>query len=298
MQLRNPVLFLAESTDLTVNAEEAVEKISTFNKILETKGPEVLSFAIRVLLVLVFFYIGHRLIGWVRKVVSGSMKRGNIDTGACQFVDSLLKFGLHILLVLYLANELGIESTSTAAIIASGGMAVSLALQGSLSNLAGGMLILLLKPFVVGDYIMEDSHGNEGTVKEIQIFYTKLSTVDNKTIVIPNGTLANTSLTNFSDKEYLKLDLRVDISYDSDLRKAKALLYDILDKDEDVDKEREHIVFVHDLGESSVVLGVRAFVKTEKYWPTRWRLLETIKLTLDENGIEIPFAQLKVHMDK
>ena len=145
---------------------------------------------------------------------------------------------------------------------------------------------------------MEDSHGNEGTVKEIQIFYTKLSTVDNKTIVIPNGTLANTSLTNFSDKEYLKLDLRIDISYDSDLRKAKALLYDILDKDEDVDKEREHIVFVHDLGESSVVLGVRAFVKTEKYWPTRWRLLETIKLTLDENGIEIPFAQLKVHMDK
>ena len=151
MQLRNPVLFLAESTDLTVNAEEAVEKISTFNKILETKGPEVLSFAIRVLLVLVFFYIGHRLIGWVRKIVRGSMERGNIDTGACQFVDSLLKFGLHILLVLYLANELGIESTSTAAIIASGGMAVSLALQGSLSNLAGGMLILLLKPFVVGD---------------------------------------------------------------------------------------------------------------------------------------------------
>lgn len=299
MMLSNSIIFLAESTQVLANtAEETVEKIGTFNKFIQNKGPEVLSFGIRVLMVMLFFYIGHRLINWTRKIVRTSLERTNTDKGACQFVDSLLKFGLHILLVLYLANELGIESTSTAALIASGGMAVSLALQGSLSNLAGGMLILLLKPFVVGDYIVEDNHGNEGTVTEIQIFYTKLTTVDNKTIVIPNGTLANTSLTNFTDKNFLKLDLRIDISYDSDLKKAKELLSHLLENDEDVEKDKEHFVFVHDLGESSVVLGVRAWVKTEKYWPARWRLLETIKLTLDENGIEIPFAQLKVHWDK
>ena len=177
-------------------------------------------------------------------------------------------------------------------------MAVSLAMQGSLSNLAGGMLILLLKPFVVGDYIIEDGHGNEGTVKEIQIFYTKLATVDNKTIVIPNGTLANTSLTNVTAKDFRQLDLRVDISYDADLKEAKTLLEQLLKKDSSVEQEMDHNVFVDNLGESSVVLGVRAWVKTEDYWPTRWRLLETIKLTMDENRIEIPYKQMKIHWDK
>ena len=152
-------------------------------------------------------------------------------------------------------------------------MAIGLALQGSLSNFAGGVLILLLKPFVVGDYIIVANDGTEGTVKVIQIFYTKLTTVDNKTIVIPNGTLSNSSLTNVTARPERQLDLKVGIIQDEDIK-----------------------VFVDSLADSSVILGLRAWVKTEEYWSTRWRLLEEIKLIFDEEGIEIPFNQLTVHM--
>lgn len=292
-------MILMANIDTPADAvAETVESLNNFQKFIEGSGPKLIAFGFRVLLALAVFAVGHQLIKWFRKLVSASMERAGSDTGIRQFIDSLLKFVLHILLILAIAGGFGVESTSTAALIASGGMAVSLAMQGSLSNLAGGMLILLLKPFVVGDYIIEDSHGNEGTVKEIHIFYTKLATLDNKTIVIPNGNLANTSLTNVTAKDFRQLDLRVDISYDADLRKTKALLEQILLGDASVEKEMDHKVFVDNLGESSVVLGLRAWVKTEDYWPARWRLLETIKLTLDEHKIEIPYRQLKIHMDK
>ena len=183
-----------------------------------------------------------------------------------------------------------------AALLASSGVAIGLALQGSLSNFAGGVLILLLKPFVVGDYIIEDTNGKEGTVKEIQIFYTKLSTIDNKTIVIPNGMLTNNSITNATAKDERQLDLRVGISYNADIKKAKSVIEKLLSEDASILKEEQMNVFVNDLADSAVVLGIRAWVKNEEYWATRWRLLEEIKVELDENGIEIPFNQLDVHM--
>lgn len=265
--------------------------------LVDTKSSILLRFGIKVLLVIVIFIIGHKLIGWVRSLIRRSMERANTDAGIRQFADSLLKYGLHIMLVVVLANSLGIESTSMAALVASGGMTVSLAMQGSLSNLAGGILILTLKPFVVGDYIIEDTHKNEGTVKEIQIFYTKLATIDNKTIVIPNGALANNSLTNVTAKEYRQLDLRVDISYDADLKKTKQLLQGILENDPSIVSDKEINVFVDNLGDSSVVIGLRAWVKTEEYWESRWRILENVKLTLDKNHIEIPYNQLQVHLE-
>ena len=265
--------------------------------LVDTKSSILLRFGIKVLLVIVIFIIGHKLIGWVRSLIRRSMEHANTDAGIRQFADSLLKYGLHIMLVVVLANSLGIESTSMAALVASGGMTVSLAMQGSLSNLAGGILILTLKPFVVGDYIIEDTHKNEGTVKEIQIFYTKLATIDNKTIVIPNGALANNSLTNVTAKEYRQLDLRVDISYDADLKKTKQLLQGILENDPSIVSDKEINVFVDNLGNSSVVIGLRAWVKTEEYWESRWRILENMKLTLDKNHIEIPYNQLQVHLE-
>ena len=270
---------------------------NNIQSLVDTKSSILLRFGIKVLLVIIIFIIGHKLIGWVRKLVQRSMEHANTDAGIRQFADSLLKYGLHIMLVVVLANSLGIESTSMAALVASGGMTVSLAMQGSLSNLAGGILILTLKPFVVGDYIIEDTHKNEGTVKEIQIFYTKLATIDNKTIVIPNGALANNSLTNVTAKEYRQLDLRVDISYDADLKKTKQLLQGILENDPSIVSDKEINVFVDNLGDSSVVIGLRAWVKTEEYWESRWRILENVKLTLDENQIEIPYNQLQVHLD-
>ena len=271
--------------------------MGAFASYFEMKVPALISFGLRVVLAFVVFIVGHQIIKWLRKVVRASMQKTNSDTGLAQFVDSLLKFGLHLLLILGIANKFGVESTSTAALIASGGMAVSLAMQGSLSNLAGGMLILLSKPFSVGDYIIEDTHGNEGTVKEIQIFYTKLATVDNKTIVIPNGALANTSVTNVTAKEVRQLDLRVDISYDADLAKTKKILHDLLKENPNILHDMDYKVFVHELAESSVILGLRAWVKTEEYWDTRWKLLEDIKYTLDANNIEIPYRQLTVHLN-
>lgn len=210
----------------------------------------------------------------------------------------MLKVVLYCILIFSLVANFGVDTTSIAALFASGGVAIGLALQGSLSNFAGGVLILLLKPFVVGDYIIESGTGNEGTVKEIQIFYTKLSTVDNRMIVIPNGALSNNSLTNVTAKEKRRLEIKVGISYESDLRKAKEVIESLLLEDESILKDEEIIVYVDELAESSVVIGSKSWVKTDDYWPTRWRLLEEIKLTMDEQGINIPYPQMDVHIQK
>ncbi|HBA63830.1 MAG TPA: mechanosensitive ion channel protein [Lachnospiraceae bacterium] len=285
-------------------AQEAVEEV-TGQVIGEAKYvqnyitdhiPDLISFGLRVLLAIAFFLIGRKVIDWIRKIVRKSLERSSADRGVVQFVDSLLKCSLYAVLLLSIVTKFGVEPSAIAALMASGGVAIGLALQGSLSNFAGGVLILLLKPFVVGDYIIEDNHKNEGTVKEIQIFYTKLSTIDNKTIVIPNGTLSNSSLTNVTAKEKRRLDLSVGISYNADLRKAKEILSGLLEADPDILKEEERLVCVEELGDSAVILGIRAWVKTELYWTVRWRLLEEIKLTFDEKGIEIPYTQLTVTM--
>ena len=257
---------------------------------------KALRFGIRVLLALVAFFIGVQVIKLVRRIVRRSLKRGNADIGVSQFLDSFIKTVLYILLLFMIASGFGLDATSVVALLGSAGVAIGLAIQGSLSNFAGGVLILLLKPFVVGDYIIEDTNKDEGTVKEIQIFYTKLSTIDNKTIVIPNGILTNSSLTNATAKDERRLDLKVSISYQADLRKAKKLIEEILASDVCVMKDEEINVFVDDLAESAVVLGARAWVKNDEFWPTRWRLLETIKLTLDEHEIEIPYPQMTVHV--
>lgn len=274
------------------------EQVSFLEKYINDKGSDLINLGIKVLITLVFFWIGLKIITWIRKIIRKSMERSNIDKGVIQFADSFLKYGMYVILGVFLASSLGVESTSIAALFASAGMAVSLALQGSLSNLAGGILILVLRPFVVGDYIIENNNGNEGTVKEIQIFYTKLSTIDNKTIIIPNGALSNHSLINVTAAEYRQLDLRIGISYEADLKKAKQILLELIQKDEHVMKEKESNVFVAELADSAVVIGVRAWVKTEDYFAAKWAVLEKIKLTLDENDIEIPYNQLQVHLDK
>ena len=286
------------TNEVTEVTQQTVKEVSRFAQYIQDNIPTLIGFGIRVLLALVFFFIGRILIKWIRKIVRRSIERSSADKGVEQFVDSVLKFALYFLLIFSIASKFGVDTTSVAALIASGGVALGLALQGSLSNFAGGVLILLLKPFEVGDYIIEDSNGKEGTVKEIQIFYTKLSTIDNKTIVIPNGMLTNNSLTNATAKDERRLDLKLSISYSADLKKAKMLIENIIRQDESILKDDEIVVFVDDLSDSAVVIGARAWVKNEEFWPTRWRLLETIKLTLDEHGVEIPYPQLTVHMPK
>ena len=276
--------------------QDTVEEVGRLAQFIQDSIPKLAGFGVRVLIALAVFFVGRIIIKWIQKLVRRSLERSNADKGVEQFVDSFLKVGLYTLLIFSIAAKFGVDTASVAALAASGGVAIGLALQGSLSNFAGGVLILLLKPFEVGDYIIEDTNKNEGTVKEIQIFYTKLSTIDNKTIVIPNGMLTNSSLTNATAKDERRLDLKVSISYQADLRKAKALIEEMLRSDECVMKDEEINVFVDELAESAVILGARAWVKNEEFWPTRWRMLETIKLTLDEHGIEIPYPQLTVHM--
>ena len=290
---------IADTTqEVTDATQEAVKQVNQLTQYVQDSIPGLITFGLKVLAALVAFFVGRLVIRWIRKIVRRSFERSGADKGVEQFVDSLLKYGLYALLVFSLISSLGFDTTSVAAVLASGGVAIGLALQGSLSNFAGGVLILLLKPFVVGDYIIEDTNGKEGTVKEIQIFYTKLSTIDNKTIVIPNGMLTNNSITNATAKDERQLDLRVGISYDADIRQAKSVIENLLIKDECIIKNEQINVFVHELADSAVVLGIRAWVKNEEYWTTRWRLLEEIKLLLDENGIEIPYPQMTVHMQK
>ena len=290
---------IADTTqEVTDATQEAVKQVNQLTQYVQDSIPGLITFGLKVLAALVAFFIGRLVIRWIRKIVRRSFERSGADNGVEQFVVSLLKYGLYALLVFSLISSLGFDTTSVAAVLASGGVAIGLALQGSLSNFAGGVLILLLKPFVVGDYIIEDTNGKEGTVKEIQIFYTKLSTIDNKTIVIPNGMLTNNSITNATAKDERQLDLRVSISYDADIRQAKSVIENLLIKDECIIKNEQINVFVHELADNAVVLGIRAWVKNEEYWETRWRLLEEIKLLLDENGIEIPYPQMTVHMQK
>ena len=288
---------IADTTqEVTDATQEAVKQVNQLTQYVQDSIPGLITFGLKVLAALVAFFIGRLVIRWIRKIVRRSFERSGADKGVEQFVDSLLKYGLYALLVFSLISSLGFDTTSVAAVLASGGVAIGLALQGSLSNFAGGVLILLLKPFVVGDHIIEDTNGKERTVKEIQIFYTKLSTIDNKTIVIPNGMLTNNSITNATAKDERQLDLRVGISYDADIRQAKSVIENLLIKDECIIKNEQINVFVHELADSAVVLGIRAWVKNEEYWETRWRLLEEIKILLDENGIEIPYPQMAVHM--
>lgn len=257
---------------------------------------KALQLGMKIILALIVFYVGMKLIKLFRKIMKKTLTKRNAELGAIQFMDSLLKIGLTILLVLAIASKFGLETTSIITVIGSAGIAVGLALQGSLSNLAGGFLILLLKPFKVGDYIKEDTHGNEGTVTEISIFYTRLTSYDGKVIVLPNGTLANTSMTNVTGKAQRKIDITVGISYGSDISKARECIMALMAQDKRIIQNDEKRVFVHELADSSVVLGVRCFVKTENYWDVKWKLNEDIKNALSENQIEIPFPQVDVHI--
>ena len=282
--------------EVVETTKNAVEEMNQFTAYLQENIPNIIGFGVKVLFAILFFLVGRAVIKWIRKIVRHSMERSNADVGVRQFVDSVLKVVLYFILLFSIATKFGVDAASVAALIASGGVAIGLALQGSLSNFAGGVLILLLKPFEVGDYIIEDTNKNEGTVKEIQIFYTKLSTIDNKTIVIPNGILTNNSLTNATEKDERRLDLKVDISYEASIKEAKAVIETILKNDEAVLQDEDINVFVDALGESSVVLGARAWTKNEDFWSAKWRILEEIKEQLDEHHISIPYQQLMVHM--
>ena len=283
------------SNEIEQELESLDIKPGVIEKFIQELPDKALRLGVRVLLAVLCFLIGMQIIKLVRRILKKSLHRAHADIGVIQFLDSLTKVVLYLVLIFFIASGFGLDAASIVALLGSAGVAIGLAVQGSLSNFAGGVLILLLKPFKVGDYIKEDGKGNEGTVSEIQLFYTKLRTFDNKTIILPNGTLANTSMTNVTEAEIRRLDISVGISYDSDIKKAREVLLAMLKEDEAPLKDQVMRVYVDALADSSVNLGIQCWVAQEDYWEAKWRLTENTKEVLDRAGIQIPFPQITVH---
>lgn len=297
MRMSLIVLSLLSRTTAAEETIQDVEKqLGLLQRYLDELPDRLLSLGIRVVLALVLFIVGSRVISFVRRFVRRAMEKSTASEEAEGFLDSALKVLLYVILVFMILQLFGVDAASIATVIGSVGVTVGLAIQGSLANCIGGIMILILKPFRVGDYIIEDTGKNEGIVQQISVFYTKLATYDNQVILIPNGTLANASLTNVTDEPVRRVDLKVGISYNADIRTARAVIEKIGMANPLLIAERGISVNVDSLADSSVLLAIKFWVKKEDYWQSRFEMLEAIKYGFDENGIEIPFNQLDVHI--
>ncbi len=255
--------------------------------------------AVRILFAVFLWWLGRKVIRKLLMLLERGLavrQQKGMDAGLAKFLLSLCKVGMYTILFVMLFELLGLPITSVATIIGSAGLAIGLALQGSLSNFAGGVLILLTKPFVVGDYIV--ASGMEGTVREIGICYTRLLTPDNRTVILPNGSLANSNLINVSAQPERRVDIIVPISYEDDIRGVREMLLSLANSNDKVLSDRPYEVYVKEFGESSVNMVFRVWVKKENYWPVYFGLMEDIKYAMQERGFTIPFTQVDIHLDK
>jgi small conductance mechanosensitive channel len=271
----------------TVDPNVLIDYWDYFLKVLVEYSPRLIS-------ALLVFGIGWWAIKLFKSFLVRIMKKREMEPTLSKFLADILIWTLKILLFVTVISRLGVENSSFVAIIGAAGLAIGLSLQGSLANFAGGVLIIMFKPFKVGDFIQ--AQGEMGTVEEIQIFVTIISTIDNQTIYIPNGSLSNGNITNFSQSTYRRADLTIGISYSSDIKKAKELALEVLNKHPLVLDEPAPVIWVKDLADSSIDLAVRPWAKNEDFWQMRSDILEQIKITFDTNGIEIPFPQRDVHI--
>lgn len=293
-------ILAAGTAEADTSAAQVVEnglvklKPGMIQGMLKELGPDLMALGWKLLIALIIFLIGRKLICILQKMMSASFERTGVEIGVSKFLRSFTEFSLYALLVFIILGQLGVNTTSILAVLGTASLALSLSLQESLGNFAGGVLILMMKPFKVGDYITCPQ--GEGTVSMIGLVYTTLVTIDNKAITIPNGTLANSTVTNVTAMEKRRLDLTVGIGYRADLKKAKAVLEELYKEHPAILKDSEITIFVDSLGDSSVVLGARGWVLAADYWKTRWDITEKIKLAFDDAGIEIPFNQMDVHI--
>lgn len=248
----------------------------------------------RLIVAIVLLVVGVRVIRTLRKSVRRSMERAGLEITLRKFLDALFYAASLGLLCVIAAETLGINTTSVVAAVGAVGLAMGLAMQDTLANFAGGVLILFLKPFKVGDYIV--TAAGEGNVESIGLVYTTIMTIDNRKIVVPNNTVANSPLTNTTGAEKRRLILDIGISYDSDIRKAKEVLERLCGEYPAVLKDEGIATMVTELGAHGVNVSVRAWVNTTDYWQTRWDLLERVKLAFDEENIDITYNRLNVHV--
>lgn len=268
--------------------------ISLLEKYLHTAVELAAEYGPKLLLSIVVLLIGLRLIAWVNRLINVVFEKRGVDHTLRPFISNLLGWILKAVLFISVASMIGIETTSFVAIIGAAGLAIGLALQGTLANFAGGVLILLFKPYKVGDLI--ETQGHFGSVEEIQIFVTKILTPQNKTAIVPNGAISNGSLTNYSTEGKLRVDLTIGISYDSDIKKAREVLMSVMENDPKVLKDPAPMVGVSELADSSVNLAVRPWATPADYWDVYFGTLENCKEALDQAKITIPFPQRDVHM--
>ena len=252
------------------------------------------SFGISLFIALSILIIGRQVVKILIKVISTALERSNTEDTVRIFVTNLLNTLLMIVVFIAAINQLGIQTTSIIAVLGAAGLAIGLALQGSLSNFAAGILIVIYRPYKVGDYIQADNH--LGTVDDIQIFSTVLKTPDNKLVIVPNGSIMNGSIVNFSNQDKRRVDIIASCSYEDDIDKVKSVLADILSKDNRILNEPKPRIAVSELADSSVNFIVRPWVKNSDYLDVYYSLLEEIKKRFDQEGIAIPYPQTDVHI--
>jgi len=253
------------------------------------------SFGLKILAALIVLFIGSKLIKFLKKWVKTSHKLEKVDMGVRTFLSSFLGIALYVILFISIAMILGIPTTSFVTALASCGVAIGLALQGALGNLAGGIMILIFKPFKVGDYITTSS--TSGTVSKITIMYTVLVTPDNKIITIPNGTLTNSVIENYSASEERRVDMVFTTGYECDTDVVKSILLDQINRHEKVLKNPEPFARLTNCGDSALEYTVRIWCKASDYWDVRFDLLESVKKEFDAKGISIPYPQMDIHID-
>ena len=254
----------------------------------------VLTYGPKLVYVIIVLVVGLWVIKAITKGVKRMIAKSDIDDSLTTFLSSLVNMTLKVVLVITIIDMLGIQATSFIAILGAAGLAVGMALSGTLQNFAGGVMLLVFKPFKVGDYV--EAQGHAGTVKEIQIFNTILKTPDNKTIIIPNGGLSTGSMSNYSTEATRRIDFTFGIGYQDDIDKAKALLKEIADADGRILPDPEYMIAVNALADSSVNILLRVWVKSEDYWDFYFDIFERVKKSFDSNGVSIPFPQRDVHL--
>lgn len=253
------------------------------------------SFGLKVLAALVIYYIGAWLIRKIRRIIENILERKKTDPAITSFILSIATIAMTIVLIIVTIGTLGIDTTSLAALLAGGGMAIGMALNGTVQNFAGGIMILIFKPFKAGDYI--EAQGYSGTVSEVTITSTKLATTDNKVIIIPNGILSNGTINNYSGRTMRRVDLTVDVEYGTDSDQAKELLMKIIKEDSRIlDAPAVPFVALSALRDSSIQFTVRVWVKSEDYWSVYYDTLEKIYKQLPQHGIQFPFPQLDINI--
>ncbi len=256
--------------------------------------PLLLALGYELLISGIILFVSSRIIHVFNGFLERFLKRLNMDLAVVKFLSSVFKIFCYVLVAFGISERIGVNQASLIALLGSAGVAIGLAWQGSLSNFAGGILVLFSKPFLRGDYIITP-HG-EGSVDMIGVIYTTLITADNKKVTIPNGILSNDVITNVTANPLRRLDISVEVSYDSDLSLAKRVFREAMEGNGMIVKDHEILSFVSSLGASSVVLGGRAWCKTEDYWPALWSILEEVKIRFDKVGVTIPYQQLDVHL--